>query len=41
VVIDDYVHTAGGRIALLLLVRALVLATGSAALIALLQIFRF
>jgi len=40
VIIDDYVHTAGGRIALLLLVRLFVLATGSAALFALLQISR-
>jgi succinate dehydrogenase / fumarate reductase membrane anchor subunit len=40
VVIDDYVHSPGKRIALLLLVRFLVLATGSAALFALLQISR-
>jgi len=40
VVIDDYVHTAGKKIALLLLVRFLVIATGSAGLFALLQISR-
>ncbi len=40
VIIDDYVHTAGGKIALLLLVRFLVLAAGSAAGFALLQISR-
>ena len=40
VVIDDYVHTPGGKLFLLLLVRFLVLATGSAASFALLQISR-
>jgi succinate dehydrogenase / fumarate reductase membrane anchor subunit len=40
VIIDDYVHTPGARISLLLLVRFLVIATGSAALFALLQIVR-
>jgi len=40
VIIDDYVHTAGGKMALLLLVRFFVLATGSAAGFALLQISR-
>jgi succinate dehydrogenase / fumarate reductase membrane anchor subunit len=40
VIIDDYVHTPGAKISLLLLVRFLVIATGSAALFALLQIVR-
>lgn len=40
VVIDDYVHSAGKKIFLLLLVRFLVIATGSAAGFALLQISR-
>jgi succinate dehydrogenase / fumarate reductase membrane anchor subunit len=39
VVIDDYVHGAGAKLALLLLVRFLVIATGATALFALLQIF--
>lgn len=38
VVIDDYVHAPGSRIFLLLLVRFLVLATGSTALFALFRI---
>jgi len=38
VVIDDYVHTPGSRIFLLLLVQFLVLATGSTALFALFRI---
>jgi len=40
VIIDDYIHSAGKKIALLLLVRFLVIATGSAAGFALLQISR-
>ena len=40
VVIDDYVHAAGSKIFLLLLVRVFVLATGSAGSFALLQISR-
>lgn len=40
VIIDDYVHSAGKKIFLLLLVRFLVIATGSAATFALLQISR-
>ncbi len=38
VVIDDYVHSPGARISLLLLVRAAVIATGSLALFALFRI---
>jgi succinate dehydrogenase / fumarate reductase membrane anchor subunit len=41
VVIDDYVHPAGTKIALFLLVRLFVIATGSACLIALLRISVF
>jgi len=41
VVIDDYVHSAGTKIALFLLVRLFVIATGSACLIALLRISVF
>ncbi len=38
VIIDDYVHAAGAKIALLLLVRFAVIATGAACLFALLRI---
>jgi succinate dehydrogenase / fumarate reductase membrane anchor subunit len=38
VIIDDYVHSSGSKIALLLLVRFAVLATGAACLFALLRI---
>jgi len=38
VIIDDYVHSAGKKIALLLLVRFLVIATGSLSLFALIRI---
>ena len=41
VVIDDYIHSAGTKIALFLLVRLFVIATGSACLIALLRISVF
>ena len=38
VIIDDYVHSAGGKILLLLLVRFCVIATGAFALFALIRI---
>ena len=41
VVIDDYIHSAGTKIALFLLVRLFVIATGSACIIALLRISVF
>jgi len=41
VVIDDYIHSAGAKIFLFLLVRLFVIATGSACIIALLRISVF